>query len=157
MDPTATQRDPGEPGGTEAPGASAPPLRTARDTREPVPTGSFPARWVTAAVTASHPQPRGLHTTRRPRPSAASHRLRPGCDGRHRSGSVHPAGRLPLGRARAAPRPPPSRPLPHLFLRLLLLLPQPPPLQPPEASLPLQQVQLFRIAPLPRRKARPLG
>lgn len=57
----------------------------------------------------SRPPPRGLLTTRYPRPSATSHRLRPGCDGRHRSGSVHPPGRLPLGLAGAAPRPPSRR------------------------------------------------
>lgn len=56
----------------------------------------------------SHPPPPGLLTTRCPRLSAASHRLRPGCDGCHRSGSVHPPGRLPLGLNPAAPRPTPQ-------------------------------------------------
>lgn len=53
------------------------------------------------------------------------------------------------GRRRVWPRPLPApRRLAHLFLRLLLLLlPQPLPPQPPEASLPLQQAHLFRIAP----------
>lgn len=44
-------------GETEAPGSPAPPLRTSRDAPEPVLTGFFPARWVTAAVTAAARRP----------------------------------------------------------------------------------------------------
>lgn len=57
------------------------------------------------------------------------------------------------------PAPPTSRPA-HLFLRLLLLLlPQspPPPPQPPEASLPLQQAHLFRMAQRPGAEGPPLA
>lgn len=97
-------------GETEAPDSPVPPLCASRDAPEPVLTGSFPARGVTAAVTVATAAPRSPH---HPPRAAASHRSRPGCDRRRCSGSVHPPARLPLDLPEAAPRPPPAAsPLP---------------------------------------------
>lgn len=100
-------------GETEAPDSPVPPLCASRDAPEPVLTGSFPARGVTAAVTVATRRPAVPSPPAAGRPAAASHRSRPGCDRRRCSGSVHPPGRLPLDLAAAAPRPPPAAsPLP---------------------------------------------
>lgn len=121
-----------------------------------------PAGRLTAAVTSPPPDAapcttRGLLTT----PPALPH---PGCS---RSPLTAPAeaaeaeaglgGVRPPGCRWLWPRPLPApRRLAHPFLRLLLLLlPQPP--LPPEASLPLQQAHLFRIAPRQRAEDPPLA
>lgn len=99
------------------------------------------------------------HNPARPRMSkpttVAPHRSRAGCGGQDCLRKRPPARQTAGGSGRG--RSPPPRRLAHLFLRLLLLLlPQPPPPQPPEASLPLQQAHLFRIAPQPGAEGPPL-
>lgn len=147
------------PRGTEAPSSPIRPLCARKDSvpnRCPNRLGSFPAGRLTAAVTTA-PRP-----TRRPAQPVVSRQPRPLSRTPAARGRRSPfLPRLRLRRlpqeapARAPgsrwvwprPHPAPPRRLAHLFLRLLLLLlPQPLPPQPPEASLPLQQAHLFRIA-----------
>lgn len=100
----------------------------------------------------SHPPPRGPLTTRRGPPPLTARVPAATAAAAQQASTRRPGCRWIYPRPLPAPRRPP-----HLFLRLLLLLlPQPPPLQPPVASLPLQQAQLFRIAPLPGAEGPPL-
>lgn len=152
------------PRGTKPPSRPIPPLWPEAMTRRPDRLGSSPADRLTAAVTTA-PGP----TQRRTTPSLLTTPPALPSQGCPRSPLTVPAQAAAGKAAQEAsarapscrwvwPRPLPApRRLAHLFLRLLLLLPQPPPPQPPEASLPLQQAHLFRIAPRPGAEGPPLG
>lgn len=80
-------------GETEAPGSPVPPLCASGDAPEPVLTGFFPARRVTAAVTAATRRPAvsSPPAARAPPPPPLTAHV-PAATRRHRSGNVHPPG-----------------------------------------------------------------